>query len=428
MPAVSDPVADEALVAVLIDPAERADPYPAYAVLRERAPVLDSSLGMVVLSRYDDALAALRDPRLGRGLVGHTRPRRSRPALHEGAADPALRQAYFARAGGNMLIVDPPDHTRLRRLVSRAFTPRRVAALRPWVETMVDELVGGMLDAGEVDVLTALAFPLPYAVISELVGVPAGDRDFQDLVRTSAAGLEPIIDDATITASLAASDELQAYFLGLVADRRRHRGTDMLSALVAAADDSATGGSDDGPADQLDDDEIASTAILLFSAGFETTTNLIGNGLLALLRHPDQLRRLQDDPTLAASTVEELLRWDSPVQINFRTALEPASVAGAELEPGDAVLVLQGSANRDPQRFADAGTFDVGRTDNGPLSFGSGVHHCLGAALARMEGEAVFAALATRAATIELCDADPAWRPGITLRGLASLSVELTAA
>ncbi|MGH9094174.1 MAG: cytochrome P450 [Acidimicrobiales bacterium] len=414
MPAVVDAAADEALVAILTDPQTRADPYPSYRLLQQRAPVLRSSLGMVVLSRYDDGIAVLRDPRLGRGLVGRTRIPSTRQAMHAQAGDPELRQEFFDRSGGNMLFTDPPDHTRLRRLVSRAFTPRRVAELRPRVEAMVEQLLETMAEAGQVDVMKTLAFPLPNAVIAELVGVPEVDRaGFQDLVRAGSAGIEPIVDDATVTAAMAAQDQLGAYFTELLAERRQRPAADLLSGLAEAREAD----------DALSDEEIVSTAILLFAAGFETTTNLIGNGLLALLRHPDQLARLRADPELTPTAVEELLRWDSPVQVNFRTALTDAEVAGEMLDPGQGVLVLQGAANHDPDHFTDPDTLDVGRADNVPLSFGWGAHHCIGAALARMEGEVVFGALTRRFERMELLDDEPEWRNGITLRGLVRLPV-----
>jgi cytochrome P450 len=215
---------------------------------------------------------------------------------------------------------------------------------------------------------------------------------------------------------MSAQEEMRRYFRGLLAERRREPQDDFLSVLAETTDSE----------DALTDEEIVATAILLFAAGFETTTNLIGNGLLALLRAPDQFDRWRKDPGLAHTAVEELLRWDSPVQVNLRTALQPVEVAGEALEPGDAVLVLQGGANRDPDRFDHAETLDVGRADNQPLSFGWGIHHCLGAPLARMEGEIVFNSLFDRFDTIELLDDDPAWRPNLTLRGLAALPVRVS--
>jgi cytochrome P450 len=417
VPAVVDVDADNVLLRLLLTPEGRADPYAYYRELRNSAPVLRSSLGPVVLSRYDDCMAALRDPRLGRGTA--LRSAGEAPVAFAGFdVDPALRDAFFDRAGNNMLFADPPDHTRLRRLVSRAFTPKRIESLRPAVEAMVDGFVEALLDAGEVDVMTALAFPLPVTVIGELVGVPAPDRPgFQPLIRAAIAALDPSSDAEAIRAAADAMDEARAYFADLVALRRRRPTDDLLSGLIASRD----------AGDALSDDEVIATAVLLFSAGFETTTNLIGNGLLALLQHPDQLERWRSDPTLAPAAVEELLRWDSPVQVNMRTALEPADVAGEPLGRGDVVIVLQGGANRDPAHFAHAETLDVGRTGNTPLSFGWGIHHCLGAALARMEGEVVFNALLGRTRQVEPRFAEPDWRPTLTLRGLTALPVAVAA-
>lgn len=415
MTAVEDQVAESALVHLLATEEGRADPYPHYRVIRDRAPVLRTSTDTLVLTRYRDGMEALRNPRFGRGVVG----RRARPQPLVGAADPALRQLFFERSANSMLFADPPDHTRLRRLVSRAFTPRRVEQLRPAVQGAVDAIVAGIADAGSSDIMADLAFPLPVAVIGELVGVPREDRArFQPLVRATTAGLEPFTGDEALREAMAAQDEMRAYFAELLAERRRRPADDLLSALVAAreADDALT------------DDEVIATAILLFAAGFETTTNLIGNGLLALLRHPDQLDRLRHEGGIGPSAVEELLRWDSPVQVNSRTALEPGEVDGEAVEAGQLVMILQGAANRDPERFAEPDRLDLGRSDNAPLSFGWGVHHCLGAPLARLEGDVVFTTLAASFSDISLTTDELTWKRGITLRGLAALPVTVVPA
>jgi cytochrome P450 len=418
MAAVLDEAAEAALLEVLVTPEGRADPYPLYRLIRERAPVLRTSFGegSIALTRYEDCIVALRNPRLGRGIVGpDARPIRS---SLPGAADPEVRARFFGRAGESMLFTDPPEHTRLRGLVSRAFTPRRVDALRPAVEKMVDAIVAEMAERGEgeVDVMDVLAFPLPVAVIGELVGVPAPDRpQFRSLVRASTAGLEPFVDNEAIRAAISAQEQMRAYFFDLLAERRRAPQDDLMSGMLEA------GESDD----RLTDDEIVSTAILLFAAGFETTTNLIGNGLNALMANPEQFERLRADPGLTPTAVDELLRYDSPVQMNSRTALEPAEVAGVRLEPGQTVMILQGAANRDPERFEDPDRLDVGRGDNVPLSFGWGAHHCIGAALARLEGAIVFRALADRFSSIEPTGEPVERRVGITLRGVANLPVRL---
>jgi cytochrome P450 len=418
VPAVVDVDADNVLLRLLLTPEGRADPYSYYCQLRENAPVLRSSFGPIVLSRYDDCITALRDPRLGRGTA--LRAAGDAPAIGFAGldVDPELRREFFERAGNNMLFADPPDHTRLRRLVSRAFTPKRVESLRPAVAAMVDQRLDAMVDAGDVDVMEMLAFPLPVTVIGELVGVPPADRPgFQPLIRSAVAALDPTTDPAAIRTAAAAMDQARGYFADLVAERRRRPAEDLLSGLIASRE----------AGDALSDDEVIATALLLFSAGFETTTNLIGNGLLALLHHPDQLEAWRADPALAPSAVEELLRWDSPVQLNMRTALEPADLAGEPLATGDVVIILQGGANRDPAHFDHPDTLDLARADNTPLSFGWGIHHCLGAALARMEGEVVFNALLARCARIEARFDQPDWRPTLTLRGLATLPVEVSA-
>lgn len=414
MPAIYDVDADNVLLSLLLTPEGRANPYEHYRELRDIAPVLRSSFGPLVLSRYDDCLEALRDRRLGRGTALRAAGETAALGFVGLDADPERRQAFFERAGDNMLFADPPDHTRLRRLVGRAFTPQRVEALRPAVEAIVDSYVDTMIDAGEVDVMTALAFPLPVTVIGELLGVPTADRaGFQPLVRAAVAGLDPASDPDLLGAAITAMDNMRLYFADLVTQRRRAPADDLLTALVAARD----------AGDALSEGEVVATAILLFAAGFETTTNLIGNGLLALLQHPDQLQRWRQTPDMARSAVEELLRWDSPVQLNMRTALEPADVAGEPVARGEAVVVLQGSANRDPARFAEAERFDLSRIDNAPISFGAGIHHCLGATLARMEGAVTFNAMLRRCRSIEPLTDEPTWRPTFTLRGLGSLPV-----
>jgi cytochrome P450 len=326
------------------------------------------------------------------------------------------RRRIFEEGQGNMLLADPPDHTRLRQLVSRAFTPRQVDRLRPAVHELVEQLLATMQDTGESDFMSEFALPLPMSVIGELVGVPTTDRgELQPAVRAVAKGIEPILTDEEVTEALAAMELLGGYFEELLNERRRQPQDDLLSGLAQSKEKD----------DRLTDEEICSTAILLFAAGFETTTNLLGNGLLALLECPEQLARWRGDPELAGRAVEELLRWDSPVQMNIRTALEPADLHGETLEPGEKIVVLQGSANRDPLRFADPEHLDLGREDNIPLSFGWGIHHCIGAALARMEAEIAFNGLLARFPTIESMDDNPQWRQSFTLRGLLSLPIRV---
>ncbi len=411
MTIASSPALDALLLEVLATPGGQADPYPRYALMREEARVSRTSFGPYVVNGYDECQAVLRDPRLGRGI-----------GVEDASADifggaGTRRGEFLEMSQHNMLMADPPDHTRLRRLVSRSFTQRQVERLRPAVHDLVAVLVDTLAEHGDVDFMAAFALPLPMAVIGELVGVPGGDRaGLQPHVRAAAKGIEPMLSSEETDAAIEAIATLGEYFMALLDDRRRQPREDLLSSLVEARESD----------DRLTDDEIASTAILLFAAGFETTTNLLGNGLLALLTHPDQMQDWRSHPEIAPTAVEELLRFDSPVQFNLRTALEPADLVGEPLARGDRVVVLQGAANRDPRRYKDPDALDLRRVDNVPLSFGWGVHHCIGAPLARMEGEIAFNALLARFPSLELLDAEPHWRPSFTLRGLVDLRLRVS--
>lgn len=410
MTITSSAEADTLVVELVATPEGKADPYPRYAALRTHVPVHRSAIGFWVLSRYDDCQRVLRDPRVGKDFSGAARAL----GLSE---EHQAEQAAFRNDHSNMLFSDPPDHTRLRGLATRAFTPRTVEALRPRVVSLVDELIDGF-GTGEVDVMDALAFPLPVTVIGEMLGVPAEDRaQFRPLVRASTAVLELAVTPEALGAATAARATMEEYFTGLVADRRAHPADDLLTQLIEAED----------KGDQLSERELISTAILLFAAGFETTTHLIGNGLLALLRHPDELDRLRDDRSLLRSGVEELLRHDSPVQINARTANDDIEVGDHLVEAGSTLLVLLGAANRDPERFVDPDRLDLGRADGSSLSFGSGIHYCLGAALARLEAQVVLDRLLDRFGTWELIGGQPRHRDSLTLRGLVDLRVRFTA-
>jgi cytochrome P450 len=404
---------DALLGELLLTPEGRRDPYPRYERIRELAAVHRSGLGFWVLSRYEDCQQLLRDPRFGKG------DRRDREAGLPEEAVAAL--ARMRTRAPSLLFLDPPDHTRLRGLVAKAFTPRTVERLRPHIGRLLDELLEAV-DGGvgeTVDVMAAVAVPLPVTVIGEMLGVPPADRvAFQPWVRALTALLELTVDAEAVVAAAEASDRMTEYFTGLLADRRRHPGEDLLSELLRVEDQG----------DTLSEAELVATAILLFGAGFETTANLIGNGLLALLRHPDQLARLRADPGLLRPAVEEILRWDSPVQVDGRMALAAADVHGEPVEEGTFVVTMLGAANRDPARFDAPDRFDVARDEGPPLSFGSGIHYCLGQALARVEGQVVFGRLLERYAAAELAGDDVAYRPSLTLRGLVDLPVVLTPA
>ncbi len=412
MTIVSNPTLDGWLLQVLITPEGQADPYPWYARMRGEARAYRTSFGPYVVNGYEECQAVLRDPRLGRGIgVEDT----STGIFGDNGA---RRGEFLELSQHNMLLADPPDHTRLRRLVSRSFTPRQVERLRPAVHELVDDLLDDLAEKGDVEFMGDFALPLPMAVIGELVGVPAADRaGLQPQVRAAAKGIEPVLSDDETEAAIESIATLGEYFSALLEERRRHPRDDLLSSLVEAREND----------DRLTDEEVVSTAILLFAAGFETTTNLLGNGLLALLTHQDQLADWRAHPDIAPSAVEELLRFDSPVQFNLRTALEPAELLGEPIARGDRIVVLQGAANRDPARFENPEELDLRREDNTPLSFGWGIHHCIGAALARMEGEIAFNAILARFPSVTSKDVDPHWRPSFTLRGLLELPLRLSA-
>jgi len=401
--------ADALLVELVATPEGRADPYPRYAGLRAQAPVHRSGFGFWALTRYDDCQHLLRHPAVGKDFSG------AASALGLSEAQRA-EQARFRENRSNMLVADPPDHTRLRGLASRAFTPRTVETLRPGVVAMVDQLIDAF-GAGEVDVMQALAFPLPVTVIGEMLGVPAADREqLRPLVRAVTAVLELVVTPEALSAATAANATLESYFADLVAERRARPKDDLLTRLIEAEDEG----------DQLSEAELVSTAILLFAAGFETTTNLIGNAVLALLQWPEQLDRLRADRALLRPAVDEVLRYDSPVQIAVRTAYEEMDFGDEHVEAGSTVLALLGAANRDPARFGDPDRFDVGRAEGSPISFGSGIHFCLGAALARLEGQVVLDRLLDRFRTMELVGGEPTHRDSLTLRGLVGLHVRFT--
>ncbi len=329
----------------------------------------------------------------------------------DGEAVPAL--------GRSMLTLNPPDHTRIRGLVSRAFTPRRVGGLEPSITRILDDLLEPIAARGEAEIMGDLAFRLPVAVIGELIGVPESDREqFRDLVRTASALVEPVTPPEAITAAQEAAQEMVAYFEDLIAERRARPQDDLLTALIEARDGD----------DRLSEVELLSTVIIIFLAGFETTTNLIGNGLYALLTEPRGIDRLRQDRGLDETAIDELLRWDSPVQLDMRVTFDDVELPGGEvLGAGSRLITFLGAANHDPAVFADPHRLDLGRADSPILSFAVGPHYCLGASLARAEGRLVLRGLLDRFADIELLDDDPPRRVGFTLRGFDELPVRVSA-
>jgi len=400
---------DGLLAEIFLTPEGQSNPYPRYAAIREHSPAFRSAMGFVVVGRYEDCQWVLRDARFGKGEMG---PMWEAYELTE--AQWSERFPDFQQRVTSMLGLDPPDHTRLRRLVAKAFTPKTVENLRPDIVRLTDELLDQF--AGEVDVIPELALPLPMAVIGEMLGIPESDRAaLQPHVRATARTLEfnPPLDD--MDAAARSSKIIAEHLEVLIAARRAEPTDDLLSELVHVEEQG----------DQLSHQELISTVMLLFGAGFETTTNLIGNGLLALLDHPDQLRRLRDDRSLMKTAVEELLRWDSPVQIDGRLAFEDLEIGGMAIAANTQFVTLLGAANRDPRAFDEPDRFDVGRVGQAPMSFGGGIHYCLGAALARAEGAVVFDRLLDRFPVIEPAwgDERPVFRDTIVLHGLESLPV-----
>jgi cytochrome P450 len=388
-----------------------ADPYPWYERMRSEDPVAFSPrLGSWSLFRYADVAAALKDPRLSSRITPlffARLPEETQKATHE----------FQRRLALWMLLRDPPDHTRVRGLVTRAFTPRVVAGLAPRIEALVDALLDAAVERGSLDVISDLAGPLPVLVIAELLGVPTEDRE---RIKHWADSLAAFLDlraklKEAETEAQASFDALSEY-LGEAADRRRREPKeDLLSALVAP---------EQGGAPRLAADELAAIGSLLLFAGHETTTNLIGNATLALLRHPEERARFVRDPELADTAVEELLRYDSPVQSVLRLATEDVTLGGKTLRAGAMVFPQLGSANRDESQFEAPGRLDLGRKDNRHLAFGHGLHFCVGAALSRLEGRIALRALFTRLPGLRLAKETLVWADHSSLHGLSSLPVE----
>ena len=381
------------------------DPYPTYAKLRGRDPVHRSRLmDAWVFSRFADVDAILRDHR-------------------HFSSDPRKRVASGRRASlpnveePSMLFLDPPDHTRLRALVNKAFTPRAVAALEPHIRELMTTLLDAVDDPAAFDLMEAVAKPLPVIVIAEMLGIPPEDRaKFAVWSDQRARILEPTLSPDERETADAAMRSLDEYLMPIISARRVDPKDDIISALAQAEEEG----------DKLTEREVLIMLRLLLVAGNETTTNLIGNGVLALLRHPDQLAALREDPGLIPSAVEELLRFDSPVQVDVRSVLDDCEVNGFRVRRGDNVVTLLGAANRDPDRFEAPDRLDVRRGDQNHLSFGRGIHHCLGAPLARLEGRVVLQALIDRFSSLRLLEDRPAFRSSVALRGLLALPVSAT--
>jgi cytochrome P450 len=403
MPSVAGPQAEP-----LFNPMSReviTDPYPHYHRLRTLDPVHRSPLGFLVASRHADVSFVLRDKRFGKDFVGRMTRRFGPQALDE----PVYRSMRHW-----MLQMDPPDHTRLRGLVVKAFTARRMEDMRPRIQEIVDRTLDLVEPRGQMDLIADFALRLPVTVICDMLGIPEEDHE---MIFSGARGGGRLLDPVPLSRAeidQANNDNLAtaAYFHSLFELRRRQPGDDLTSQLVQAEEQGH----------KLTNEELTANIILLFGAGHETTVNLIGNGLLALYRNPDQLKLVKERPELIGNAIEELLRYDSSVQLTGRTALEDVAVGGVPVVKGESVLCLLGAANRDPAVYPDPDRLDITRPNVRPMSFGGGIHFCLGAQLARIEGEISIATLLRRLPDLRLEDAEhPDWRQTFVLRGLKRL-------
>jgi pimeloyl-[acyl-carrier protein] synthase len=397
----------------LAHPKFRTDPYPLYRWLRERQPVRRDPLAPVwILTRYDDVTALLKDDTyLKDPFITQRLPHelRRQLAARENPAAPEIETV-------SMLFLDPPDHTRIRAAFTRGFTPRNLQELRPRIQQLAAQCLDSIGTAGEMDLISTLAYPLPVMVIAEMLGFPPADFErikhwSDDMTQALSMTVRP---DEQARATMA-RDELKVYFHSIVADLRRNPRDNLISRLLAAADQPAG----------LNIEEIFSNSVLLLAAGHETTANLIGNGILALMQNREQWELLVSRPQLVESAVEEMLRFDSPVQWTSRLTAHVTEIAGQRIPEGRIVLGCVGAANRDPARFADPDRLDIQRPDNKHLSFGTGIHFCLGAALARMEAQIALAALIERFPKMRLATNKLHWMKGLTFRGVKELRLVL---
>jgi hypothetical protein len=401
----------------LLSPDVFDDPYPTYRELRETRPVYwAEELHGWVVTRYDDVYAALRDhgrfssDRIDRLLGSRVPPE----AL-------AVIAPFVALASRWMWMVDPPDHTRVRRVFNHGFTPRAVRRLRPLIEETVDDLLDAVSERGSMDLIADFAYPLPATVLADVYGIPRADapllKQWSDAIKVFIGGTP----DLAAMAGPAADSmrEMMAYFTAVIADRRHNPHDDLVSTLVHA--------DEDGP---LDPDSLCANLVLLLAASYATTQDMIGNGMLALLRQRGEWHRLQIEPALLPGAIDEVLRYDGPVQLTHRVATEDIVLRGTRIARGDLVYLIRAAANRDPVRFPDPDRVDVGRQDTGHVAFGAGIHYCIGAALARVEGVATLRALLRRMPGIELDPAAPAaYRAdSLQFRGLRTLPVVFPAA
>ena len=393
----------------LAAPELRADPHPVYRAMREADPVLPSTMEerTYVLTGFAECEAVLRDPRW------------SSDPSHQSAVDATEMDVRTAMSFGDaniLLFIDPPDHTRIRKLMSKAFTPRTVERLRPKVQSLVDDLLDDVERRGTLEIVSEIGYTIPVTVICEMLGVPVEDRDrFGPWSSDASRLLDGVLDEDTTNRGLLGAMQIISYLGDLIAERRADPRDDLLSALVHAEDDGVG----------LTEEELRLNTLLLFVAGHETTMNLIGNGMYALLRNRDQFDRLRRDPALIGTTVEEVLRYDGPVHISARIATVDIEIGEHRFEAGDKALTLLAAANRDPARFTDPDRLDIGRDEGPHLTFSYGIHYCLGAALARLEGQVVINSLVQRFGEMAITTDPVEYREHFVLRGLKELQVAL---
>jgi cytochrome P450 len=409
---ISGPGAEKAFKFNPFLPEFHANPYPTYQRLRTEDPI-HQSFGTWILTRYTDVKAVLRDPRFCSVPI----PKRIKDKSHYFEQQQRGLRTLAQMTSKFFFYLDPPDHTRLRGLVSKAFSSKVVEHMRPQIQEIVDELICKVRDTGVIDIILDLSCPLPVLVISKMLGVPA--KDSSKLAKWSNE-LSHIIDPLV---SLEAYDQLNQvagefadYFRGLIVEREKRPKEDLISALITARDEG----------DKLNDDELLSVCMLLFVTGEETTVNTVGNGMLALLRHPDQMELLKRKPTIIQSAVEELLRYDSPVQQTARIATENVEIGGRTIRAGADVIVCLGAANRDPAQFPNPDQLDLTRDENRHLAFGDSIHYCLGAALARVQSQIAINTLVQRLPNMKLHIDKLEWRKNINIRGLKALPVTFT--
>ncbi|MFD5492488.1 cytochrome P450 [Streptomyces sp. NPDC127091] len=405
-------MAESDLVFAPWDPAFVADPYPGYAELRERGRVhWFEPTNQWLVPHHADVSALLRDRRLGR-----TYQHRFTHEEFGRTAPPPEQEPFHTLNDHGMLDLEPPDHTRIRRLVSKAFTPRTVERLKPYVEGLAGDLVAALVDAGGGDLLTDVAEPLPVAVIAEMLGIPESDRAPLRPWSADICGMYELNPSGeSAEKAVRASVEFSDYLRELIAERRAKPGDDLISGLIAAHDE------DD---DRLTEQEMISTCVLLLNAGHEATVNSTVNGWWALFRHPDQLAALRADHSLVPTAVEELMRYDTPLQLFERWVLDDIEIDGTVIPRGAEIAMLFGSANHDPAVFADPARLDLTRADNPHISFSAGIHYCIGAPLARIELAASMTALLEQAPTLRLAE-EPKRTPNFVIRGLEGLTVEV---